>query len=260
MCRIIDAKDVELYVVDDLKDSVKDIVNKGVTPEFFIINASNNPANRAYIKNKVKIAEQIGLKARVVEFGPAVETIDIIEYINYCNEEDIPVIVQLPLYDHLDKEEIIKRIMPHVDADGFSNEWLGRTYMSNTSRVQPATAKGVMGLLDFYEVEYEGKVALVIGTGKHTGQSIANMLMNEGATVITANAKTPNINKLVKQADIIVSCVGKQDVFDEYSVKPYSTVIGVGFSYVNGKQMQDFDEKKLQQCEYVSNRLNCTQV
>ena len=261
MSTIINANDVEMLVVANLKDSIKQIANRGVNPEFYIINASDNPANKVYIKNKVKTAEQIGLKARVVEFGPKVRTEDVLDYVLYCNDNDIPVIIQLPMYEHLDKDMLIYYLNPQVDADGFTNEWIGRTYMSNVSRVsrvQPATAKGVMGLLDFYEVEYQGKIALVIGTGKHTGQCIANMLMNEGATVITANEYTPNINKLVKQADIIISCVGKQGIFDEYSVKPYSTVIGVGFSYVNGKQVQDFDENKLQQCEYVSSRINCT--
>lgn len=259
MSKIINATDVEMSIVADLKDSVKQIEHHlHCKPKFVIINASDNEANKRYIKAKVKMAEQLGLQAIVIEYTKEATDEDIIGYLKYCDAQDIPVIVQLPMYEHLNKDRIFKYIYPWVDADGFSNEWIGKTYMSNTTDIQPATPKGVMALLDYYEVEYEGKIALVIGTGKHTGQMLANMLMNEGATVITANEYTKDLNKLVKQADIIISCVGKQGIFDEYSVKPYSTVIGVGFSYVDGKQVQDFDENKLQQCEYVSSRVNCT--
>jgi len=259
MSTIINANDLEMLVVADLKDSVKQIKQHlRYTPQFVIINASDNEANMRYIRAKVKMARQLGLEVIVKEYTKEVTDEDIINELKYCDAECIPVIVQLPMYEHLNKDRIFKYIYPWVDADGFSNDWIGKTYMSNIAEVQPATPKGVMALLDYYEVEYEGKVALVIGTGKHTGQMLANMLMNEGATVITANEYTKDINKLVKQADIIISCVGKQDIFDEYSVKPGSTVIGVGFSYVDGKQVQDFDEKKLEQCEYVSSRVNCT--
>lgn len=258
MNNIIDARDIESYVIHELKKVIETINDKGVKPEFVIINASDEQANKIYIKNKVKMAEKLGLKANVIEFTDIVQTEDIIAYIDDCNRNSIPVIVQLPIYEHLDKESIINYIQPHVDADGFTNEWIGKTYMTNASEVQPATSKGVVALLNYYEVQYKGKNALVIGRGKHTGQCIANMLMNEGSTVILANSSTQDLDNLIKQADIIISCVGKRGLFKEELVKENSVVIGVGFSYISGKQVQDFDETKLSQCKLVSNRLNCT--
>ena len=115
-----------------------------------------------------------------------------------------------------------------------------------------------MALLDYYEVDYEGKVALVIGRGKHTGQMLTNMLINEGATVIMANSHTKDLYKLTKEADIIISCVGKPNLFTNEDIKEGAIVIGIGFSYVDGKQVQDFNELELTKAKYVSSRLNCT--
>jgi methylenetetrahydrofolate dehydrogenase (NADP+)/methenyltetrahydrofolate cyclohydrolase len=115
-----------------------------------------------------------------------------------------------------------------------------------------------MALLDYYEVEYEGKVALVIGRGKHTGQMLANMLINEGATVITTNSHTKDLYKLTKEADIIISCVGKPNLITNEDIKEGAIVVGVGFSYVDGKQIQDFNELDLTNAKYVTSRLNCT--
>lgn len=259
MSSIINANDVELWTIPDLKESIKEIEHcLHYKPKFVIINASDNEANKRYIKAKVKMAEQLGLEAMVIEFGEQVTDEEIIKQLNLCGDRNIPVIVQLPMYEHLNKDKIFKHIYPWVDADGFSNKWVAKTYTSNITEVQPATPKGVMALLDYYEVDYEGKVALVIGRGKHTGQMLANMLINEGATVITANTHTKDLHKLTKEADIIISCAGKPNLFTNEDIKEGAIVIGVGFSYVDGKQVQDFNELELTKAKYVSSRLNCT--
>jgi methylenetetrahydrofolate dehydrogenase (NADP+)/methenyltetrahydrofolate cyclohydrolase len=259
MNNIIDAREIEPYAIHELKESIKQIEEcLGHKPRFIIANASDNEANKRYIKAKVKMAEQLGLEAVVVEFEEEITDEEIIRYISFWSDEYIPIIVQLPIYSHLNKEAIFEYIDSHIDADGFSNEWIGKTYTSNATRVQPATPKGVMALLDYYEVEYEGKVALVIGRGKHTGQMLANMLINEGATVITTNSHTKDLYKLTKEADIIISCVGKPNLITNEDIKEGAIVVGVGFSYVDGKQIQDFNELDLTNAKYVTSRLNCT--
>jgi methylenetetrahydrofolate dehydrogenase (NADP+)/methenyltetrahydrofolate cyclohydrolase len=259
MSTIINATDVEMLFLLDLKHSIKEIEHcLRHKPKFIIINASDNEANKRSIKAKVKMAEQLGLEEIVIEYPEEVTNEEIIKQLNLCSDANIPVIVQLPMYKHLNKDKIFKYIYPWVDADGFSNKWIAKTYTSNITEVQPATPKGVMALLDYYEVDYEGKVALVIGRGKHTGQMIANMLINEGATVITANTHTKDLYKLTKEADIIISCVGKPNLFTNEDIKEGAIVIGVGFSYVDGKQVQDFNELELTKAKYVSSRLNCT--
>ena len=233
----------------------------GKQPEFVIINASDDESNKRYIKNKIKEGEDVGLKVTVLEFAENVTTEEIVSVIDSCVKDKVPVILQLPIYNHLDKERLLSAIDYTVDADGFTKEWIGKMNLSDESGVLPATPKGVINLLEYHNVEIKGKVALVIGKSNHVGRPIANLLMNREATVLVANKDTIDLDKLVRQADIIVSCVGKIDLVKAEIIKEGSVLIGVGFTYVNGRQILDFDVDKIVAqgfASMVSNRINCT--
>jgi methylenetetrahydrofolate dehydrogenase (NADP+)/methenyltetrahydrofolate cyclohydrolase len=259
---VIDAKQMCEEIKKILKEEViriQEVIGK--QPEFVIINASDDESNKRYIKNKIKEGEDIGLKVTVLEFAESVTTEEIVSVIDSCVKDKVPVILQLPIYDHLDKERLLNAIDYTVDADGFTKEWIGKMNLSDESGVLPATPKGVINLLEYHDVEIKGKVALVIGKSNHVGRPIANLLMNREATVLVANKDTVDLDKLVKQADIIVSCVGKTDLVKAEIIKEGSVLIGVGFTYVNGRQILDFDVDKIVAqgfASMVSNRINCT--
>lgn len=230
-------------------------------PEFVIINASDDEGNARYIKGKIKEGEKCGLKVSAIKLEKDCTEEDVLEIINKCNNDKIPVILQLPTFNHLDSNKLIKEISYSVDADGFAKEWIGEVNLGNDKIVSPATPKGVISLLDYYNVNIEGKVALVIGKSNHVGKPLCSMLMNRGATLINANSKTKDLSSLVKISDIIISCVGKQNLINEEDIKEGAIVIGVGFTYINGKQILDFDVDKvveLGKAKLVSNRINCT--
>ena len=230
-------------------------------PEFIIINASNDEGNASYIKGKIKEGEKAGLKVDVVKFEEDCCNQDVLNIINRCNEEKIPVILQLPTFKHLDTENLMKAINYDVDADGFAREWIGEINLGNDKKIAPATPKGVISLLEYHNVDVQGKVALVIGKSNHVGKPLCSMLMNRGATLINANSKTKDLSELVKISDIIISCVGRQNLIDPKDIKKDAVVIGVGFTYVNGKQILDFDVEEvvsLGKAKFVSNRINCT--
>ena len=233
----------------------------GRQPEFIIINASDDEGNARYIKGKIKEGEKCGLKVSDIKLDKDCTEQDILKIINKCNNDKIPVILQLPTFNHLDSNKLIKEISYRVDADGFAKEWIGEVNLGNDKIVSPATPKGVISLLDHYNVNIEGKVALVIGKSNHVGKPLCSMLMNRGATLINANSKTKDLSSLVKISDIIISCVGKQNLIKEEDIKEGAVVIGVGFTYINGKQILDFDVDKvveLGKAKLVSNRINCT--
>ena len=230
-------------------------------PEFIIINASNDEGNARYIKGKIKEGEKAGLKVEVVKFEEDCCNQDVLNIINRCNEEKIPVILQLPTFKHLDTENLMKAINYDVDADGFAREWIGEINLGNDKKIAPATPKGVISLLEYHNVDVQGKVALVIGKSNHVGKPLCSMLMNRGATLINANSKTKDLSELVKISDIIISCVGRQNLIDPKDIKEDAVVVGVGFTYVNGKQILDFDVEEvvsLGKAKFVSNRINCT--
>lgn len=262
MTKIIEAIDMckESEIV--LKEEVNKIKDKiGEDVEFVIINASDNPANERYIKGKVADGEAIGLKVKVVKFDEDCTDEEVIDVIEDCSKKKIPVIFQLPAYEHLDVNKIMNAIDYSIDADGFAREWIGDVALGSKDAIVPATPKGVMNLLDYLVVDLEGKMALVVGKSNHVGKPLTLMLMERGATVINANSKTKDLDSLVKIADIVIPCVGKQDLIKSNCVKEGAVLIGVGFTYVGGKQILDFDIDKVVsdgKASMVSNRIRCT--
>lgn len=259
---VIDAIDMCEENIVSLIDEVKIIKEKiGRKPKFVIVNASDNEANSRYIKGKIKEGEKAGLDVEVIKFERNCTNNDILSIINLCNRSKTPVILQLPTFEHLDSKKLISEIKHNVDADGFSREWIGEVNLGNDKLVAPATPKGVINILEYHKVELEGKNVLVIGKSNHVGKPLCSMLMNRGATVINANSKTKDLSSLVKISDVIISCVGKPNLINPKDVKEDSVLIGVGFTYIDRKQVLDFDVDeivRMNKARLVSNRINCT--
>ena len=259
---VIDAIDMCEENIISLIDEVKIIKEKiGRKPKFVIINASDNEANSRYIKGKIKEGEKAGLDIVVIKLERNCTEKDVLNVINICNNTNTPVILQLPTFEHLDSKKLIDEIKHNVDADGFSREWIGEVNLGNDKLVAPATPKGVINILEYHKVELEGKNVLVIGKSNHVGKPLCSMLMNRGATVINANSKTKDLSSLVKISDVIISCVGKPNLINPKDVKEDSVLIGVGFTYIDRKQVLDFDVDqivRMNKARLVSNRINCT--
>ena len=259
---VIDAIDMCEENIISLIDEVKIIKEKiGRKPKFVILNASDNEANSRYIKGKIKEGEKAGLDVEVIKFERNCTNNDLLSIIDLCNRSKTPVILQLPMFEHLDSKKLIDKIKYNVDADGFSREWIGEVNLGNDKLVAPATPKGVINILEYHKVELEGKNVLVIGKSNHVGKPLCSMLMNRGATVINANSKTKDLSSLVKISDVIISCVGKPNLINPKDVKEDSVLIGVGFTYIDRKQVLDFDVDqivRMNKARLVSNRINCT--
>lgn len=229
--------------------------------EFIIINASDDAGNKRYVHNKIQYCAKVGVRAMQMCYNAQVTTEEVIDDIEYCKERGIPVIFQMPAYPHLDTKRILSHITPEIDADGFTKEWLGKVALGEDTEIAPATPKGVIQLLEHFHVGIEGKNALVIGRSNHVGKPMGAMLTNRGATVTIAHSKTENLRGLVKQADIVISCVGKTHLIVPEDVKEGAVLIGVGFTYLNGKQVLDFDTYAMleeSKASLVTNRVRCT--
>ena len=262
MTKIIDA----IQMCDDRmeqyqKDTAQIAELLGQKPQFVIINASDNEANKRYIKGKVKEGERAGLDVKVVTYTEDCDEDIIIDNILYLQENRIPVIVQLPMYDHLNKDRILSYIDWTIDADGFTKEWIGNVNLGIDDLVVPATPKGVIDLLEYHNVDIVGKNVLIIGSSNHVGKPIIPLILKRGGTILNANANTQDLPSLVRIADIIISCVGKINLINPDDIKDNAVLIGVGFTYVERKQILDFDVDKIVEdgrASIVSNRINCT--
>lgn len=262
MTKIIDAinmcEDKMLKYQEDIA-TIEYVIDR--RPEFVIINASDDDGNARYIRGKVSDGEKAGLKVSAIKLENGCTEIDVAKIIAKCNEDKVPVLLQLPTFDYLNTDCLLNMVDYSVDADCFCVEWIGEVNLGNDKKFAPATPKGVISLLDYYSVGLEGRVVLVIGKSNHVGKPLCSMLMCRGATVINANSKTKDLASLVRMSDVVISCVGRQDLINASDVKEGAVLIGVGFTYVNGKQILDFDVDKIVadgRASMVSNRINCT--
>ena len=262
MTKIIEAIDMCNENKTKQSKEVEKIANTlGHKPKFIIINASNDPGNARYIEGKVKEGTEVGLDVQAIKFEEDCTNEDVLKIINYCNEHKIPVILQLPTFKHINADMLLDKIDYSIDADCFHKLWLGELAIGNDMKLAPATPKGVIQILEYNNIELSGKVTLVVGKSNHVGKPLSTMLMNRGATLINANSKTKDLNSLVSQADIVISCVGRLDLIDSKYIKDNAVLIGVGFTYVGRKQILDFDIDKViedNRASLVSNRINCT--
>ena len=172
------------------------------------------------------------------------------------------MILQLPLYDHLDKEKLIKLINPIKDCDGFSDKWLGKLIQGEET-ILPCTPLGVMNILKYHNVDLIGKEAVVIGKSSHVGMPLSILLAQNGATTTIAHSKT-DLESVVRRSDIVISCVGKYNLIKPEWVKKNATIIGVGYDVTPlGKLCTDYevnDMFNLSEANLIGDRINTTGV
>lgn len=262
MTILIDAKAMKNEKLNVLKDRVKEINNKiNRIPKLVIVSASNDKASELYMNNKIKTGKEVGVNVEILRFDNNVVQDEIEKTIVGLNKDNSVdgIIVQLPIYKHLDKDKIISMIDSSKDADGFSYENLGMMFSGDHKGILPCTAKSVYEMLKHHEVDIEGKRICIIGRGLHTGKSLSSLLIHDGATVTVCNSKTNNIEDIIKDSDIVISSVGQYGLIEPEWMKEGSVLIGIGIDYVNGKQQTDYDIDEMvenSKCSLVSNRIN----
>lgn len=262
MAILIDAKAMKNERVDILKNRVKEIKSKiDREPRLIIMSIGDDKASELYMSNKIKVGREVGVSVEIIRFNKDITQEEVEEVIVKLNKDDSVdgIIVQLPIYNHLDKDKIISIIDSNKDADGFSYENLGIMFSGNHDGILPCTSKSVYEMLKYHSVDVLGKNICIIGRGLHTGKSLASLLINDGATVTVCNSKTKNIENIIKNSDVVISSVGKYKLIKSEWMKDKSILIGIGIDYVDGKQQTDYDIEdmiKNSKCSMVSNRIN----
>ena len=237
---ILDGKKVSEKILLQIKERVQ---NLSITPHLVVILVGDNPASKIYVNNKKKAAEKVGIKSTIIEFGVNIEENQLLSKIEELNnDKDVTgILVQLPLPQHINKNNIITAISPKKDVDGFHPENVGKLVIGMEPCYYPATPQGILMLLDEYNVNLEGKNAVVIGRSNIVGKPMAQMLLKRNATVTMCHSYTENLEEIIKTADVVVSAVGKKIVRCKM-VKKNSVVVDVGiFRDANGKLTGDVD-------------------
>lgn len=241
MAQLIDGRLVSKKICENLSDEILFLSKK---PCLAVIIVGEDPASRIYVNLKRKKAQELGIKSIVEQMPTATsqqELLNKIEQLNNDNEVNA-ILVQLPLPSHIDTKAVLEKIDPLKDVDCFHPYNMGRIATGTKPYVYPCTPKGIIRLLEYYNIPPQGKHAVVIGRSNIVGRPVAQMLLNENATVTICHSKTANLAEITKTADILISAVGQKNLVKPDMVKEGVVVIDVGMNRTDeGKLCGDVD-------------------
>ncbi len=247
MAELIDGKLISAQIKDECKEKVALLKDKGIEVTLAVIQVGEDPASSVYVSNKKKACEYIGansLSYNLKEDSTQEELLKLIDELN--NDEKVNgILVQLPLPKHFNEDEVIRRINPDKDVDGFHPINVGRLSIGEKGFVS-CTPAGIIELLKRSNVEIEGKECVIIGRSNIVGKPMSMLMLRENATVTVCHSRTKNLSEVTKRADILIVAIGKPKMIDASYVKDGATVIDVGIHRVdpNSKKLcgdVDFD-------------------
>ena len=246
MSTIINGKELATKIRENLKAEVEELKKKGILPKLAVIMVGNDSASAVYVRNKSKACNEIGIEFEeflLPENTTREELLGLIEKIN--NRKDVNGIL-LPIPKHLDIREAFNAIDYKKDVDGFHPINVGKLAIGEDCFIS-CTPAGVMKMLEEYNIEIEGKHAVVIGRSNIVGKPLAQCLLNKNATVTTCHSRTRNLKEMTKQADILVAAIGKPKFVTEDMVKDNAVVIDVGINRnEEGKLVGDVDYQNVE--------------
>ncbi len=244
----MDGKSLAKSVRERLSHRVKGLRAKGVIPTLATLFVGGVSSSRIYIEGKRRDCAEVGIEFKLFEFPSTVEEDKILKLIEELNGDDgiHGIIVQLPVPPHLNPRKLIERINPAKDVDGLHSHNVGKLWTGGYSlerSLLPCTPKGIMYLLDRYKVRLEGRLAVIINRSDLVGKPLAKLFLDRNATVVLCHSKTYSLPKRTREADVVVSAVGRRPEFvlTEGMVRRGAVVIDVGMNYLNGKLVGDVD-------------------
>ncbi len=246
--KILDGKQIAKDYRQGLQDEVEKLKAQGYTPKLSVILVGNDGASQSYVRSKKKAAEKIGMISEVIHLNENTSEADVLKELERLNQDGSVsgILVQVPLPKQVDEQKVLDAIDPAKDVDGFHPINIGRLYLDEAKLI-PCTPLGVMELLKHADIDLEGKNAVVIGRSHIVGQPVAKLLIQQNATVTVLHSRSQNISEHLKQADVIVSAVGRPGMVTRDDVKAGAVVIDVGNTPdENGKLKGDveYDEVK----------------
>ena len=237
MTNLIDGNEVAQDIRNGLVDSIDDLTESGTTPCLATVLMNNDPASQTYVSMKHQDCEEVGIATRDVELdpeAPASELFDTVDELN-ADPEVHGILVQMPLPDHVDEREVLRRIDPAKDVDGFHPENVGRLVAGNP-RYKPCTPHGVQKLLAAADIETEGADAVVVGRSNIVGKPMANLLIQKAdqgnATTTVCHSRTQDLEAKLRSADIVVAAAGVPEMITGDMLSEDTVVIDVGINRV----------------------------
>jgi methylenetetrahydrofolate dehydrogenase (NADP+)/methenyltetrahydrofolate cyclohydrolase len=242
--KIIDGKLVSANIREEIKKRTKVIKEKySRVPGLAAVLVGEDPASQIYVRNKRKSCADVGIYSEEHKLSESTTQDELLELINKLNN-DVNIngiLVQLPLPNHIDESNILSSVASDKDVDGFHPINAGHLFEGKPEFI-PCTPHGIIKMLEFYNIDIEGKNAVVLGRSNIVGKPAAILLLQKNATVTICHSRTKNLNHELKKADIIVAAIGKAHFVKKEMVKEGAVVIDVGINRLEtGKLAGDVD-------------------
>jgi len=255
---LIDGKKLAGEIRAEIADEVLLLAEKGIVPGLGVILVGEDPASRSYVAAKEKACQKAGIYSDDNRLPADVSQDELLRLVERMNKDPKihGILVQLPLPDHIDEEEVLLRIHPEKDVDGFHPCNVGRMVLGQKAFL-PCTPHGVIQLLKRSGVKTEGSHTVIVGRSAIVGKPLANLLLQKAegrnATVTVCHSATKDLAALTRQADILIAAIGRPEMITADMVKKGAVVIDVGVNRVDDPAKErgyrlvgdvDFDEVK----------------
>ena len=231
MAEIIDGKELAKKVRKELKKEVDSLKEKGVNPKLAVIMVGNDPGSTVYLRNKSKACEKVGIEFEEFLFEENITEELLLETIDKLNKDDSihGILLQCPVPKHIDVNKAFRRISPNKDVDGFNPINVGNLTIGEDAFIS-CTPYGVVKMFEEYNIETEGKRAVILGRSNIVGKPMIQCMLNKNSTVTVCHSRTQNIGEIIKEADIVIAAIGKPNFVKADMVKDGAVVIDVGIN------------------------------
>ena len=212
-----------------------------------VILVGNNPASKSYVAGKEKACNEIGIKSTIMRLDEFISEAELLKKIDEINKDESidGLLVQLPLPKHIDENKIINAISIDKDVDGFHPLNVAKLHLGEKC-ILPCTPKGIITMLKEADVEIKGKKAVVVGRSNIVGKPIAQLLLDNNATVTICHSKTADLKAELLEADIVIASIGRPKFITADMIKKGAVVIDVGVNRLdNGKLCGDTDYENI---------------
>ena len=253
---LIDGKLVSNNIRQEIKEKVSSLLSKhSQVPGLAAVLVGDNPASEIYVRNKRKACADVGIYSEEYKLPEDTTQDELLKIIDGLNNNDKinGILVQLPLPNHIDESSILKAVSPQKDVDGFHPVNAGLLFQGEQKFIA-CTPHGIIKMLEFYNIDIQGKNAVVLGRSNIVGKPASMLLLQKHATVTICHSRTKNLQEILKEADIIVAAIGRAHFVTKDMVKKGAVVIDVGINRLDtGKLAGDVDFENVKDlCSHIT--------
>ena len=255
MAVIIDGKELAKKIRANLKIECEELKKKNINSKLAVIMVGEDPASKVYVRNKSKACEDVGIEYEEYLLDAKITQKELIELIEKLNNDKTVngILLQSPIPSNLDINEAFRTISSEKDVDGFNPVNVGKLVLNQDTFVS-CTPYGIMKMFEEYDIDLTGKNVVILGRSNIVGKPLIHCCLNKNATVTSCHSKTQNLAQKAKEADILISAIGKANFVTADMVKDGAVVIDVGINRLNnGKITGDVDfERVKEKVSYIT--------